>query len=66
MRKPEPIFVTDRNAAHMLDMSKAEFLDLVHVGALPQSIPIGPKAHRWSVKDLMAIQSGESYEDPVW
>lgn len=66
MPKPAQLFVTDKTAAHMLDMSKNVFLDLVDHGALPRAIPIGPKMQRWSVEDLKAIQSGEIHEEPIW
>ena len=49
-----PLFVTERNAASMLDMTVAEFQSLVANGALP-----GPVAHgRWDVAQLAAIMRG--------
>jgi len=62
----EPIFVTDTKAAHMLDMTKKEFLELVQHGALPKAIPIGSRVQRWSVDQLKAIRSGELHEEPIW
>lgn len=54
-----PLAVKENTAAAMLDMSPAEFRQLVGCGALPPPLHIG-KATRWRVADLEAILNGIS------
>ena len=55
MAKVSPLFVTERNAAALLDMPPREFRDLVAQGALPGAARHG----RWDVEELTRIMRGE-------
>ena len=59
MAKIEPIAVTEKTAAAMLDMKVRDFCDLVAEGALPGPTYIGGH-QRWMVCDLKAILTGEA------
>ena len=52
-----PLFVHERTAAQLLDMTPSEFRNLVDAGALPCPRRIGTH-ERWSVEDLNAIIRG--------
>ena len=55
MSRITPLFVTERNAAALLDMKPAEFRRLVEDGSLP-----GPARHgRWDVEELQRMMRGE-------
>lgn len=61
MRQQQPLFARDSTAARLLDMSKAEFLSLVKIGALPRPRTLGGVA-RWDVEELRRVLSGEAAE----
>lgn len=55
----QPLAVTERNAAAMLDMSVRDFWKLVLCGALPRPTVIG--GHElWIVADLVAVLTGSA------
>lgn len=58
-KRPEPIFVGEVNAAHILDLDVNAFRGLVDRGVLPKPKDIGGFA-RWSVADLKTIGAGDA------
>lgn len=62
MAKPVPqlLYASDRTAARLLDLTLAEFRELVTAGALPPPTRIGP-LDRWNVEDLDAIIRGQAF-----
>lgn len=68
MGKPQPIAVGEQNAAHILDMTRAEFRSLVECGSLPGPAlrlrdPRGKTVERWLVSDLASIKNGTAMRD---
>jgi predicted DNA-binding transcriptional regulator AlpA len=59
MTRPAPIAATERTAAQLLDMTKAEFRRLVDAGALPPPVRVGDM-ERWRVDDLRRMLSGQA------
>ena len=57
--RPAPIYASDRTAAELLDMKRAEFLRLVEGGHLPKPRDIGG-FKRWDTDDLRRIIRGEA------
>lgn len=55
MNALSPIFATERTAAALLDMPRAEFGRLVAAGSLPKP----NQFNRWDVQELAAIMRGE-------
>ncbi|WP_172331035.1 AlpA family transcriptional regulator [Mangrovicoccus sp. HB161399] len=55
----QPLAVTDKTAAAMLDMPCAEFRRLVSAGALPSPVRLGHH-ERWRVAQIEAILSGDA------
>lgn len=55
--KHQPLLVTDKTAAAMLDMRAPEFCALVAAGSLPQPIIIAG-LRRWRMAELTAIADG--------
>lgn len=51
--------VKGTEAAKLLSLTTAAFLELVEKSALPQPVLLGGKHPRWSVADLDAVLSGE-------
>lgn len=62
MAAPNPIFVKATTAAALLDMTLAEFLALVEVGALPAPIMVGGRYERWDVAQIKAVLGGENIQ----
>ena len=60
-KRPDPIFVGEVNAAHILDLDLKSFRGLVARGILPKPKDIGGFA-RWCVADLKTISSGETVD----
>jgi predicted DNA-binding transcriptional regulator AlpA len=62
------LFVTEKNAAGLLDLPVRDFRDLVRRGALPRPVKIGGVYDRWSTKQLEAIHTGAAMDDeePEW
>jgi predicted DNA-binding transcriptional regulator AlpA len=58
---PAPLFASDRSAAKLLDMKRAEFRGLVDGGHLPKPKDIGG-FKRWDMNELYRIVSGEAAE----
>lgn len=56
---PGILYASERSAAKLLDMTPAQFRDLVDRGALPAPAKIG-EHERWSVADLDAIVRGHA------
>ncbi|WP_353142641.1 hypothetical protein [Paracoccus sp. (in: a-proteobacteria)] len=50
----QPLFVSERTAAKLLDMKPSEFMSLVNAGALPRAV----RHNRWDVAELQAIMRG--------
>jgi predicted DNA-binding transcriptional regulator AlpA len=50
--------VSDKTAAKMLDLPKAEFQRLVGEGVLPRPVKLGD-AERWRVEDLQRALDGQ-------
>ena len=61
MGKPEVIFLQERRAAALLDMTLKEFRQLVACGSLPQAGPFG----RWDKEQLMDIMRGDSVKKAI-
>lgn len=59
------ILASDRTAAKLLDMTRAEFRSLVEAGALPPPVKLGNALQRWRVRDLEAIVTGDAAEQPL-
>jgi predicted DNA-binding transcriptional regulator AlpA len=58
MPSATPLFASERRAAQLLDMSPAQFRDLVEAGALPPPCAIAGTVRRWDVEELQAIMRG--------
>lgn len=58
MKRFAPLYVSEANAASLLDLKVEEFRRLVSEGHLPCSRTIAPGFHRWPVDDLRAIIDG--------
>lgn len=56
----QPIAVSDKTAAQMLDMPAARFRELVDHGAMPKPITLGNGIERWRYADLEAIVEGRA------
>lgn len=56
-----PLFASDTKAARLLDMKRADFLELVENGDLPKPRDIGG-LKRWDMVELRKIVSGEAVE----
>lgn len=63
-----PMFAGPKMAAALLDMTQADFLQLVEQGALPGPVRIGGKIERWNVKQIEDILTGAAMQDdkPEW
>lgn len=53
-----PLFVTETNAARIVDMKPAEFRELVKAGSLPSPCLLSGKK-RWDVEELCAVMRGK-------
>lgn len=60
--RPALLFASDKSAAQLLDMKRAEFLSLVERGAIQGPEYIGGVA-RWRVSTLEAINSGAAMDE---
>lgn len=61
MSRFNPLFVSKRSAAQLLDMRPAEFQALLEAGHIPKPRQIG-RHERWDVEELRKIASGEMAE----
>jgi len=61
MKSITPIFAAAPTAAHLLDISKAEFLRLVETKCLPAPVLIGQN-RRWDMTALYDILNGSAQD----
>jgi len=69
MTKLTPIWAKESTAAKLMDMTTAQFRELVEKGYLPRGREIAPGVTRWSVDELSKIVSGnvsEGMSDVKW
>ncbi|MCF7777326.1 hypothetical protein GLP59_06615 [Sulfitobacter sp. M220] len=59
MSKPAPLFVDEKNAAHLLGLKPDEFRGLVQDGVLPKALNLG-RYPRWDVEQLHTIARGHA------
>ncbi len=62
MTRITPFYVTEKNAAALLDMSAAEYRVHVEAGHLPRGHEIVPGALRWDAEALRSIGRGDAIE----
>lgn len=62
MKPRTPIFASVVTAAHLLDLRKNQFIELVEKGYLPPAREIAPGVLRWNTEDLRRISSGQSVD----
>ena len=60
--KQAPLFASERSAARLLDMTPADFRELVDAGHLPRGREIAPGMVRWDVEDLRRVMRGEAVD----
>lgn len=63
MARREKLAVTEKEAAFMLSLPLAEFMQLVDAGALPRPVQLAPKVKRWPVDTLRAVLTGTNIDD---
>lgn len=60
MTKLTPIWAKEATAAKLMDMTTAQFRELVEKGYLPTGREIAPGVTRWSVEELARIVRGDA------
>ncbi|MEX0303351.1 MAG: helix-turn-helix transcriptional regulator [Leisingera sp.] len=63
MGNPQPLAVSEKTAAKMMDMTVKQFRHLVDCGSLPPPAKIGGDILRWRVADINAVLNGTAMDE---